>query len=52
MELLDLLVTTELIGKAYIAAGKERARRHPKPPKHSATLAAAVEMLLEASEYG
>ncbi|MFI6803383.1 DUF4158 domain-containing protein, partial [Streptosporangium canum] len=52
LEMLDLLVTTELLGKAKTAAGKERARQHPKLAKHSATLAAAVEMLLEVTEYG
>ncbi|WP_433381035.1 hypothetical protein [Streptosporangium sp. CA-115845] len=52
LEMLDLLVSTELLGKAETAAGKERARQHPTLAKHSATLAAAVEMLLEVTEYG
>jgi hypothetical protein len=52
LETLDLLVTTELLGKAETATNKERARQHPKLAKHSATLAAAVETLLEVTEYG
>ncbi|GGU01571.1 DUF4158 domain-containing protein [Actinomadura citrea] len=52
LDLLDLLMTTELIGKAETATDKERARQHPKLARHSATLAAAVEMLLEVTEYG
>ncbi|MEU8319627.1 Tn3 family transposase [Nonomuraea sp. NPDC048881] len=52
LEMLDLLVTTELVGKAETATNKERARQHPKLAKHSATLAAAVETLLEVTEYG
>ncbi|GLY76063.1 transposase [Actinoallomurus iriomotensis] len=49
---LDLLMSTELIGKAETTVGKERARQHPKLARHSATLAAAVETLLEVTEYG
>ena len=52
LELLDLLMTTELLGKAEAAAGKERARRHPGLARHSARLAAAVEVLLEVTEAG
>ncbi|MBE3012678.1 hypothetical protein IL992_26300 [Microbispora sp. NEAU-D428] len=52
LEMLDLLVTTELVGKAETATDKERVRQHPKLAKHSATLAAAVETLLEVTEYG
>jgi hypothetical protein len=43
---------TELIGKAETATSKERARQQPKLARHSATLAAAVETLLEITEYG
>ncbi|MEV6986888.1 hypothetical protein AB0M95_37305 [Sphaerisporangium sp. NPDC051017] len=50
LDLLDLLMTTELIGKAESATDKERARRHPKPARHSATPAAAMETLLEVTE--
>jgi len=52
LELLDLLMTTELLGKAEAAADKERARRHPALARHSARLAAAVEVLLEVTEAG
>lgn len=52
LDLLDLLMTTELIGKAETATDKERARQHPKLARHSATLAVAVETLLEVTEYG
>ncbi|TLF66303.1 hypothetical protein FE391_24635 [Nonomuraea sp. KC401] len=52
LEMLDVLVTTELVGKAETATDKERVRQHPKLAKHSATLAAAVETLLEVTEYG
>jgi len=52
LELLDLLMTTELLGKAEAAADKERTRRHPALARHSARLAAAVEVLLEVTEMG
>ncbi|MGV9386719.1 hypothetical protein ACWDRB_63730 [Nonomuraea sp. NPDC003707] len=52
LEMLDLLVTTELVGKAETAPDKEQVRWHPKLAKHSATLAAAVDTLLEVTEYG
>jgi TnpA family transposase len=52
LDLLDLLMTTELIGKAETATDQERARQHPKLARHSATLAVAVETLLEVTEYG
>ena len=42
LELLDLLVTTELLGKAERATDKERARRHPDLARHSSRLAAAI----------
>jgi TnpA family transposase len=50
LELLDLLVTTELLGKAESATDKERARRHPDLARHSSRLAAAVEVLLEVTD--
>lgn len=52
LELLDLLVTTELLGKAETVTDKERARRHPSLAQHSARLAAAVEVLLEVTDAG
>jgi TnpA family transposase len=52
LELLDLLMATELLGKAEAAADKERVRRHPALARHSARLAAAVEVLLEVTDAG
>ncbi|MBW8482611.1 Tn3 family transposase [Actinomadura parmotrematis] len=52
LDLLDVLMTTELIGKAETATSRERARQHPKLAKHSATLATAIDTLLETLEYG
>jgi hypothetical protein len=52
LELLDLLMMTELLGKAEAAVGKERARRHPALARHSARLAAAVEVLFEVTDLG
>ena len=45
-------MATELLGKAETAVDKERARRHPGLARHSARLAAAVEVLLEVTEAG
>jgi hypothetical protein len=52
LDLLDVLMSTELIGKAETANSRERIRQHPKLAKHSATLAAAVDTMLEMLEYG
>jgi hypothetical protein len=52
LELFDLLMTTELLGKAHREADKETVRRHPKLAKASARLAAAVEVLFEAADWG
>ena len=52
LELLDLLMMTELLGKAEAAVGKERARRHPALARHSARLAAAVEVLFQVTDLG
>jgi len=52
LELLDLLMVTDLLGKAEAATDKERARRHPSLARHSARLAAAVEVLLEVTDAG
>ena len=41
LELLDLLMATELSNKAQTAANKETVRRHPKLAKSAARLAAA-----------
>ena len=52
LELLDLLMTTELLGKAHTAADKEKVRKHPKLAKASARLAVAVEALFESDGWG
>lgn len=52
LELLDLLMVTELLGKAQRAAGKGTVRRAPKLAKASARLVVAVEVLLEATGWG
>ncbi len=52
LELLDLLMTTELLGKARTAADKEKVRKHPKLAKASARLAVAVEALFESDGWG
>jgi len=52
LELLDLLMTTDLLSKAEKAAGDEQKRRHPSLVRHSARLAAAVEVLFDVTESG
>jgi TnpA family transposase len=52
LELLDLLMTADLLGKAERESEKEKARRHPRLARASAKLAAAVEVLFEAAERG
>ncbi len=49
LELLDLLMVTELLAKAKRETDKQRAREHPRLARASAKLAAAVGKLLEAS---
>jgi Domain of unknown function (DUF4158) len=49
LELLDLLMVTELLGKAERESVKEKARQHPRLARASAKLAAAVEVLLDAT---
>jgi hypothetical protein len=51
LELLDLLMVTELLGKAEREADRETVRRHPRLARASAKLAAAVEVLLEATGW-
>ncbi|MGH9156718.1 MAG: DUF4158 domain-containing protein, partial [Acidimicrobiales bacterium] len=50
LELLDLLMVTELVGKSARQADREKVRRHPRLARASAKLAAAVGVLLELSE--
>jgi len=52
LELLELLMRTELIGKARTDADKQVIKRHPKLARASAVLAVAVEVLLEAASWG
>jgi len=52
LDLLDLLMTTELVGKAQTASDKEKVRKHPKLAKASARLAVAVEALFECDGWG
>ena len=52
LELLDLLMTTELLGRAQRDADKENARRHPRLARASARLAVAVEALFESDGWG
>ncbi len=52
LELLDLLMATELLGKAGRDSDKDKVRRHPRLARASAKLAAAVEVLFEVTEHG
>jgi len=52
LELLDLLMATELVNKAQNASNKELVRRHPKLAKSAARLAVAVQALFEAEGWG
>jgi hypothetical protein len=52
LELLDLLMATELLNKAQTAANKEKIRNHPKLAKASARLAVAVEALFASDGWG
>jgi hypothetical protein len=52
LELLDLLMATELLNKAQTAASKEKVRKHPKLARASARLAVAEEALFESDGWG
>jgi TnpA family transposase len=52
LELLDLLMITELLKKAHTEADKEKVRRHPALTRATARLAVAVEALLDAEQWG
>ena len=52
LELFDLLMVTELLGKAQRETEKQRVAQHPRLARASAKLAAAVRVLLEASASG
>ena len=52
LELLDLLMTTELLGKAHMAADKEKVRKHPALAKVTSRLLVAAGALVESEEWG
>ncbi|MEP6856062.1 MAG: Tn3 family transposase [Pedococcus sp.] len=52
LELFDVLMTTELMGRARRASNEEKVRRYPRVSKDAGKLAAAVGVLLEAAEWG
>lgn len=52
LELLDLLMATELIGKARTEADKATIKRHPKLAKASAILVVVAQALLNARDWG
>ena len=52
LELLDLLMSTELLNKAATAADKETVRRHPRLAKATARLAVAAGALLDSEQWG
>ena len=52
LELLDLLMGTELLNKAATAANKETVRRHPRLAKATARLAVAAGALLDSEQWG
>ena len=52
LELLDLLMATELLNKAQTAANKETVRKHPRLAKATARLAVAVEALFSSDGWG
>jgi TnpA family transposase len=51
LELLDLLMSAELLNKAHNASDKEKVRKHPRLAKASASLAVAVAALFESDEW-
>jgi hypothetical protein len=52
LELFDLLMEAELLGKAARETVRERAAKHPRLARASVKLAAAVQMLLDAASAG
>ncbi len=52
LELFDVFITNELIGRAGKNADKQKLRRLPGQAKHVAVLASAVQVLLEADSWG
>jgi TnpA family transposase len=52
LELMDLLMSTELLNKAQTAANKEKVRKQPQLARASARLAVAVEALFDSDGWG
>ncbi|NNM97469.1 MAG: Tn3 family transposase, partial [Candidatus Dormibacteraeota bacterium] len=52
LELLDLLMVTELVGKAERESNVQRLRQHPRLARASATLAQAMRVVLETTGEG
>ncbi len=52
LELLDLLMSAELLGRAQREADRDKARQHPRLARASARLAVAVEALFESDGWG
>jgi hypothetical protein len=52
LELLDLVMSAELVNKARTASDKDKARRHPRLARASARLAVAVEALFDSDGWG
>ncbi len=52
LELLDLLMVTELLGKAERVSDKQTLRSHPRLARASVKLARAVSVLFEVSDHG
>jgi hypothetical protein len=52
LELLDLLMVTELLGKAERVSDKQTLRAHPRLARASVKLARAVSVLFEVTDHG
>jgi hypothetical protein len=52
LEMLDLLMSAELVGRARTASNKDKVRRHPRLARASARLAVAVEALFDSDGWG
>jgi hypothetical protein len=52
LEMLDLLMSAELVGRARTASDKDKARRHPRLARASARLAVAVGALFDSDGWG
>ena len=52
LELFDLLMTTDLLARAERESSKDKLRRYPRMSRDGARCATAVQVLLEAAEWG